>query len=384
MLEPLYFDHAATTQVDAQVIEAMREIWLQGLANPASQHQAGRKARRLLEQTREECTHLLGGSTTGMQADRFLFTSGGTEANQLALLGGAGAAGGRILISAIEHPSVRGAGEELSRRGYRVETLSVNDSGLVDVAQLEQSLAIDPPPQLVSVMLVNNETGVVQPLQEIAQRCRERGVWFHADIVQGVGKLPFDFRDWGIDAVTIAPHKFHGPVGIGGLLTTAKFPVEPLFHGGFQQGGLRPGTENVALAVGFATALRIAQHSLADTTRHVEQLRATFETELKATCGPVVINSSTAPRAAHISNVAFPGIDRQQLFLALDMAGIACSTGSACASGSSEPSPVLMAMGLEKELISSSLRFSFGRHTTLAEVREGVNRISKCINQLRR
>jgi cysteine desulfurase len=379
-----YLDNAATTALDPRVQEAMREIWAQGFANPASQHQAGRKARRILEQAREEITQLLGGDTRGMGADRLIFTSGGTEANQLALSNAALEPTSRVLISAVEHPSIRGLGAALLQRGCRVETVGVDQNGALDVGRFQSLLATDPQPRLISIMTANNETGALQPIRELAHECRERNICFHTDAAQAIGKIPFHFRDAELDAVTIVPHKFHGPVGIGALLTKAKYPIEPLFHGGFQQGGLRPGTENVALAVGFATALRIAHAEAADTAAHLHQLRHVFESELMATCAPVVIAAASIARAPHISNIAFLGVDRQQLFLALDLAGVACSTGSACASGSSEPSPVLLAMGLSKEVISSALRFSFSRTHSEADVLTIVNRISRCVNQLRR
>ena len=384
MNAPLYFDYAATSPLDPRVATAIHAAQLQGFANPASQHQAGRTARKALEQAREAILQLLGARTQGMQADRLLFTSGGTEANHLALLGLIGTTGGRVLLSAIEHPSLRGAGEALSKRGCAVEYVRVDRAGLLDLEHLDTLLATAPKPRLVSIMLANNETGVLQPIAEIAQCCSQQGVLFHTDAVQAIGKLPLSFAELGIDALTIAPHKFYGPIGIGGLLIRSALQLEPLLRGGFQQAGLRAGTESVVLAIGFAAALQFAQADLLANAEHLSQLQTSFEAQLRANLSHLHINSSETARAPHISNVAFLGVDRQQLFLALDLAGVHCSTGSACASGSSEPSPVLLAMGLAKEVIDSSLRFSFGSRTTLADTAQAVDRISKCVKKLRR
>lgn len=376
---PIYLDYAATTPLDPRVAEAMQQAMLAGYANPASQHQSGRAARKMVEEAREEIARSLGAKTEGMDADRLIFTSGGTEANNLALFGLAGRAPCRVLVSSIEHPSVSGAADELQRRGYQVDRIRVDAHGTLDVNHLRELLDQSPRPKLVSVMGVNNETGVVQPIGQVSQLCTERDIPLHVDFVQAVTHLSLAFRDAPIAAATVSGHKFGGPTGIGALLVHAATRLEPCHFGGFQQAGLRPGTESVPLVLGFAAALEREYVARA----YPPADRCEFEPRLQEQLDSIVMNGAGADRAPHISNVAFLGCDRQQLFLALDFEGVYCSTGSACASGSSEPSPVLRAMGLPEEVISSSLRFSFGSSTTRAEIDESVERIVKCVKRLR-
>jgi cysteine desulfurase len=233
-------------------------------------------------------------------------------------------------------------------------------------------------------MFANNETGVVQPVYDLALLTSERGIPFHTDAIQAVGKIPVNFREPGVTAMSVAPHKFHGPLGIGGLLLKHDAQLQPLFHGGFQQGGLRPGTESVALAVGFYTALVMAARELAERQARLTALREELESQLLAGAPGAVIIGGTKPRLPTTTCIAFPGINRQALVMALDMAGVACSTGSACASGSSEPAATLVAMGLPEEQIESAIRLSWSALTTAAEVAEAAKRILKCVNHLRR
>jgi cysteine desulfurase len=232
-------------------------------------------------------------------------------------------------------------------------------------------------------MLGNNETGVLQPVREAAAVCRQYGVRLHTDAIQCVGKITVHFRDLGVDALSVSAHKFHGPAGIGALLMRHGVALQPILFGGFQQTGIRPGTEPVTLAVGMHRALQLWQSEGESRTTKLRLIRDTFESELERSCPDVIFHGDAVERLPHTSCVAFPGIDRQALVMALDMAQLACSTGSACASGSSEPSPVLQAMNLAPELIGSSLRFSFSLFTTLSEVRDAVQRISQVVNDLR-
>jgi len=386
----IYLDHNATTPIDPRVVEAMRRAWERWPGNPASQHDAGRKARRMLEEAREGIASLLGAKTTGMDADQLIFTSGGTEANNLALLGLLPLAGTkpgpgmeqpdapRLIISAIEHPSIAGAATELRRRGCAVEHVSVSPDGIVDVRGLGGS-----DPGLVSVMLANNETGVIQPVADIVTFFHERKAIVHTDAVQAVGKIPVNFRELGVDALTVAPHKFHGPLGIGALILRHGTKLQPQLHGGFQQAGLRPGTESVALAVGFFEALRLAQEEAADRQSRMRSLRDELERLLLQELPDIVIIGQRAPRLPNTSCIAFPGLSRQALAMSLDLAGVACSTGSACASGSSEPSPTLLAMGLPKPLVESAIRFSIGAFTAATDIAEAARRIINCVNHLR-
>ena len=393
--DPIYLDHNATTPIEPCVVEAMAAAWKDIGANPASQHAAGRKARRVLEECREGILTLLGGKTSGMEADRLIFTSGGTEANNLVLLGMAGQGregergrgGEGAIISAIEHPSISGAADELARRGTPVVKLPVTHDGVVDVAAL-QSQVPNPKsqilPRLVSIMLANNETGVIQPIKKLAAICREHNVPIHTDAVQAVGKIPVSFQDLGVDAMTVAPHKFHGPLGIGALIIRHDLKLQPLLFGGFQQSALRPGTECVALAVGFFTALKLAHDEMQQRHQRMTALREQLEVLLLHGAPDAVVIGARAPRLPTTTNISFPGINRQALVMALDFAGIACSTGSACASGSSEPSPVLLAMRLEKSLVEGSIRLSLGAFTTAAEVARAASRILNAVKNLRR
>jgi cysteine desulfurase len=233
-------------------------------------------------------------------------------------------------------------------------------------------------------MLANNETGVIQPVAELAALCRTADVLIHTDAVQAVGKIPVNFHALGVDAMTVAPHKFHGPVGIGALVLRHGMKLDPQLFGGFQQAGLRPGTENVVLAVGFHRALERWRAEAADREYRMRAIGAQLEHELLDAVPNAVIAGRGANRLPHTLNVAFPGVNRQALAMALDLAGVACSTGSACASGSSEPSPVLLAMGLSREVIEASIRLSWGAGTTVAEAAEACRRILKCVNHLRK
>jgi cysteine desulfurase len=379
---PIYLDNNSTTPIDPRVAEAMCRAWSDCGANPASQHSLGRRARRILEESREGILELLGAKTGGMNADQLIFTSGGTEANNLALFGLAGSPGDRVVISAIEHPSVVRAADELRRRGWRVEVMAeVRGDGVVWAPPPfdEKGLA----PRLVSLMLANNETGAEQVVKSVAERYCDRGTKTHTDAVQAVGKIKVSFHDLGVDAMTVAPHKFHGPLGIGALLLRHGIALEPQLFGGFQQGGLRPGTENVALAVGFYEALKIAIAELPQRAARMESLRDELEEILRAEFPETVIIGASSLRLPNTSCISFPGLDRQALVMALDLAGIACSTGSACASGSSEPSPPLVAMGLPKAVIDGAIRLSVGAFTTADDIGEAARRIIKAVNHLR-
>ncbi|MCC7084450.1 MAG: cysteine desulfurase [Pirellulales bacterium] len=390
---PIYLDNNSTTPLLPEVAAAMAATDAIGYANPASAHSAGRRAHRALEDAREEIAAYLGADITRPHtADRLIFTSGGTEANNLALLGLTGAlnsaasrtARGRIIISAIEHQSVSGAAELLANLDWQIDRIAVTGEGIVDLTHFDRLLATDSalgPPRLVSVMLANNETGVIQPVVEIAKRARAAGVPVHTDAAQAIGKIPVSFCELGVAAMSVAPHKFHGPRGIGALVVRHDVSVHPLLRGAPQQFGLRPGTEAVAPAIGFLTALKAWNRDQRDRTQHLIELRDRFESAMKEVFPAAVINGQAASRLPHTSNVAFPGRDRQSLMMALDLAGVCCSTGSACASGSSEPSPTLLSMDLPREIAASSLRFSVGATTSTSEVDDAIRLIS---NVLRR
>lgn len=380
-MRSIYLDHNATTPLLPEVAAAMQECWLAGPANPASQHQWGRRARQRIEDARETIGRILGATVDRFDGDRLIFTSGGTESNHLALHGLVGERPGHVIVSAIEHPSLLGAAELLAERGWVVSRAPVDSLGVVDLQQLKNLL--QPDTRLVSVMLGNHETGVLQPVSDVVKICNKQNVPVHTDASQVAGKLPIDFASLGVAAMTVAAHKLHGPVGIGALVVRRGVKLKPLMVGGFQQAGLRPGTEPVALAVGFAMATQLWQNQVGIRLRRMAELRDHFERSLLDLSPEVVINGGTSLRLPHTSNLAFPGTDRQALLMALDLAGVACSTGSACASGSSEPSPVLLAMGVSRSLVDASLRFSLGATTTSAEIDEAVTRIARVYRDLR-
>lgn len=384
-MQTIYLDHNATTPTRPEVIEAMAAVLREGLANPASQHQPGQKARRRLEEAREEVGTLLGADLSGPHPDRVIFTSGGTEANNLGLLGialaRAGGRPGRVIVSAIEHASVLEPAQHLLDLGWRMDTISVTAEGVIRLDHLADLLRTEA--AVVSLMLGNHETGVIQPVAEAARLCHEAGVPLHCDAVQAVGKMPVDFRALGVDAMTVAAHKFQGPLGIGALVVRHRTPLVPLLFGGHQQQGLRPGTESVALAVGMATALRLAQAQQAEHCQRLTTLRDRFEQGLAEGYPGLVVHGRNAPRLPQTSSIAFAGLDGQVLLMALDMAGVACSVGSACSSGSTELSPTLLAMGLPRTLVASTLRFSLGATTTAEEIEEAIRRILEVANSLR-
>jgi len=382
-MEPIYLDHNATTPIHPEVVQAMDRCYAQGSANPASQHRPGQQARKVLEDTREQIAQILGADLTGTQPDRLIFTSSATEANNLAILGIARAGGpepAQIIISAIEHPSVIEPAEQLMEQGWDYDGLGVTSEGVVRTELLPGLLTEKA--RLVGVTLGNHDTGVLQPVPRLAAICNQAGVPLHTDAAQVVGKLPVDFRRLGAAAMSIGAHKFRGPLGIGALIVRHDVAVKPLMFGGPHQGGRRPGTESVALAVGMLTALEIWQKDQQAHLRHISALRDRFENGLKAGAPGVIVHGAGAQRLPNTSNVAFPGPDGQVLLMALDLSGVACSVGSACSSGSMGLSPTLRAMGLPNEIVARSLRFSLGATTTEAEIDEAVRRILHVYGEL--
>lgn len=379
----IYFDNNATSIIDSRIATRMFELNQKGLANPSSQHRFGRIARQYVEDARDRILVGVGACTRGMSTDQLLFTSGGTEANNLAIFGLSHGRPGTIVVSAIEHPSILGATEKLESQGRQVYRLPVDSSGQVDLAHLDNVLrSVDTHPiALVSLMFANNETGVIQPVVQAARMCQARGVLLHTDAVQMLGKETIDFQATGADAMTITAHKLHGPIGVGALILKNGVKIDPQLFGGFQQLGLRPGTESAVLADAFAVT--IERFSDIDGRRaYLASLRNEFESRLVEAVPEAVIIGAAALRLPHTSSVAFPGLNRQAMQVALDLAGLACSTGSACASGSSQPSHVLAAMGLPSDIINGGLRFSFSHNNTLDEVHRAVAIISQVVNRL--
>jgi len=394
-MKPIYLDYNSTTPISPTVAQRMAQCYEKGYLNPASQHRLGQEARQVLEKLRSEIIDMLGGVSTGMRTDRLVLTSGGTESNNLAISGLARAArdatgARRIIISAVEHPSVIGVAHYLATQGFEIDTIAVDANGVCDLDELAAKLdpGADPPTEAnqnsvaaVSIMAANNETGVIQPIQSAAQLCREKGIYFHTDAVQMVGKIDVNFSTLGVDALTFTAHKFHGPRGVGGLLVRNGIELTPLIYGGFQQMGTRPGTEDVALTTGLHQALLEFQQS-PERDAKIKELRDQLETSLLSMVPGAVINGVGASRMSHTINISFPGINRQALLMAADFAGLAISTGSACASGSSDPSHVIIAMGASEEVVEGSIRISLGATTSQQEIDDSLTRFQQVFNRL--
>lgn len=378
-MDPIYFDNQATTQIHPDVIDTIEAVMRRGLANPASQHEFGRVARQTLEGYREQISGRLGLGTD----DRCIFTSGGTESNNLALLGGFSPAGGNfantnVVCSAIEHPSVLGVLEYLKQQKVEIRSISPDRNGSICPQAFEDNINDDT--RLAVCMLANHETGVIQPVQEIASICSERRVPFHVDAVQAIGKLPFHFTEIGCSSASVSAHKFHGPTGIGLLLTRPDCQLAPLLHGGFQQEGIRPGTENIPLAAGICRAIELSTSLLAENIATLRLLRDQFEQRLCERFPAIVVNGQDANRLPNASNMSFLDLDRQRFVLAADRVGLACSTGSACSSGSSQPSHVLTAMGCDKPVIDTAVRFGFSVRNRPEEIDIAIERISSILS----
>jgi len=378
-METIYFDNNATTPMDDRVFEILVRSFQLGLKNPASQHELGRQSRKQLEATRRRIEGLLGCDQQGSKEDSAVFTSGGTEANNLALLGICASflPRGRLIISAIEHPSVTMAAEVLAKDGWDLQIINTLSNGKIDLNHLGSLLNDET--RLVSVMLANNETGVIQPIADVVALCKNHGTLVHTDAVQAVGKMPVDFQLLGVDALSLSAHKIHGPVGVGALLIKSGCPVTPVLHGGFQQNGLRPGTEACPLPIAFSKTLELyLDHQEANISQLLD-LQQQLENGVFGLFPAAVVVGQKSQRLPQTSCISFPGVDRQALMMALDVAGVCCSTGSACASGSSEPSPVLVAMGLSEDVTEGAIRFSLSIFNTPKEVGAVIEILSEIL-----
>jgi cysteine desulfurase len=379
----IYLDNNATTALDPDVAEAMFACFLRGPLNASSQHAIGRAARNLLDQAISEIGSMLNADVDSPGGDQLILTSGGSESNNLALTG-IGDASAPLVVSAIEHPSVLAVASAMQAAGREVRVIAALASGEIDIEAAKKVITRGDRPALVSVMAANNETGVIQPLEAVAEICRDAGVPLHIDATQTIGKFPFDFAKSGAAAVTMTAHKFHGPAGIGALLVRRGVALKPLMLGGEQQLGKRPGTEAVPLAVGMAKALTIALRDHSEVNQRVKSIRDQFESSLRQTVDTVLFHGVDSERLPGTSCFSLPGVDRQNMLMALDLAGVACSSGSACASGSSRPSHVLEAMGLATAAVESSLRVGFSKFSTMADAEQATAIISNQYRRLRR
>lgn len=359
-MSSVYLDHNATTALDSRVLEAMLP-WMSAQAgNPTSRHVFGRTARTAIEHARAQVAEACGAYTS-----QVVFTASGTEANNFAVKGiTASQEAAQILYSAIEHPCVSRPAAALRQYGFKSQPIAVNGQGKLNVDHLE--LLLTEPANLVSVMLANNETGVIQDIAEIAEQVKRSGALMHTDAVQGLGKIALSFTDLNVHAMTVSSHKIHGPQGAAALIVDKRVDIQPLLHGGGQERGLRSGTENVAAIVGFGMACELAVANLGSFSSHTKALRDQFEHGLKSL--DVMIFSNEVARIPNTSFFAVNGIEGETLVMALDRKGFAVASGSACSSDSTEPSHVLLAMGVSPDLARGAVRVSFGGHNTAQQV----------------
>ena len=378
---PVYLDHNATTPLAPEVLEAMLPFLRQEYGNASSIHRFGQRARAAVERARAQVAALI-----GSRPEDIIFTSGGTESDNLAIQGvvrSRTAARRHIITSAVEHHAVLHTAQALEREGVRVTHLPVSHEGFVDPEDVRRALA--PETVLITIMHANNEIGSIQPLAEIAAIARQAGVIFHTDAVQSVGKIPVDVGALGADLLSLSAHKFYGPKGVGALYVREGIELHPILYGGARQGEPRPGTENVAGIVGLGAAAELAGILMKEESARLVTLRDQLETEILKTIEAAGVNGprDNSHRMPHTANLHFDYVEGESLVIALDLEGIACSTGAACSSGALEPSHVLLALGLSAERARSSLRFSLGRQNTVADVDRLLDALPRVVHRLR-
>jgi cysteine desulfurase len=385
-MRKVYLDHSATTPVDPRVVEAMLPYLTEKFGNASSVHMFGQEARAAVDRARRQVAALIGART-----NEIIFTSGGTEANNLAIFGiceAAAAHGRHIITSTIEHPSVRGAIDRLEKQGWVVTRLPVYDDGIIRLEDVRSALR--PDTVLVSVMMANNEIGTIQPIAEIGLLVNEeqqrggRHLWFHTDAVQAAGRILVNVESLGCDLLSLSAHKIYAPKGTGALYLRRGVRVTPQQIGGHQERERRAGTESVANLVAFGKAAELAQRELAERNQHTRRLRNRFETGVVQSIDDIAFNGEREPRLPHLSNISFRFIEGEGLLIHLDMQGIAVSTGSACSSGTLEPSPVIRALGRNEELARGAIRFSFGKDNIDEDVDYLLEVLPRAVESLRR
>ena len=379
----VYLDYNATTPVDSAVLDAMLPYLRDNFGNAGSIHTPGQRARAGVDAARESVAALI-----GAEPGEIVFTSGGTEADNLAIFGSMAASQSRhqhVITTSIEHHAVLHSCEELSRRGIEVTVVPVSQDsgsrGVVDPEDIRRALR--PETALITVMHANNELGTIQPIEEIAPIASEADVYFHCDAVQSAGKIPVDVKTLGADLLSISAHKFCGPKGVGALYVKSGTPLAPRFYGGHAERDRRPGTENVPGIVAFGKAAELARKLLAEDSARIRELRDRLETALLERIPDAQVNGDRERRVPNTTNMTFSGAGGEALLIALDLQGIACSTGAACSSGSTEPSHVLLAAGLSHDDARSSLRFSLGRATTREEIDRAIDVVPGVVQRIR-
>ena len=372
----IYLDNNATTPIAPEVTEEMTRVSEVAFGNPGSRHHAGRTARRILEDSRETIAKIL-----DADPDEVFFTSGGTESSNLAIFGLTAGRTGLVVLPPGEHPATEEPVKRLIQRGYRKKKLELDLHGRIVSDSLE---AIDwNEVVLGTALLAHNETGTIQDLSEFTDRCSQNRIPFHMDAVQAVGKIPVSFRSCGATTMSVAAHKFHGPRGVGAILVREGTKLIPQMLGGHQEGGHRAGTEPVVLAAGMGKALQMCHQRLAERAALLSSLRDRLQTGLKAACETTVVNSDEENRLPNTLNISFPGCDADALLVALDLAGVCCSHGSACASGSAEPAPILLGMKCPPKVYQSAIRFSVGVQNSPDEIDAAIEIVSTTVKRLR-
>lgn len=378
-MEHIYFDHAATTPVDARVLQKMLPYFSDNFGNPNSQHWFGRRSVTAVDEARDLIASLI-----GAKPGEIYFTSGGTESDNWALRGAAhaqAAKGKHLIVSAVEHPAMITTAKELEKEGFEISFAPVDEYGRVDVQKLKELLR--PDTVFVGVMTANNEVGTIQPVAEISRLCRERGILFFTDAVQAAGALKIDVKDPAVDMLSFSAHKFYGPKGVGVLYIRSGLKMGKIITGGHQERTMRGGTTNVPAIVGMAEALRLAQEEREKSAAYVSSLRDRFISRVLHEIPYVKLNGHPQERLPANANFSFRYIEGESLLFSLDLAGIAVSSGSACSSGSLEPSHVLLAMGLPEGLAHGSIRFSFGKDNTPAQIDYAVDKLKEIVLKLR-
>lgn len=378
-MHQVYLDNNATTPVDPAVFEVMRPHYLEDYGNASSIHAYGQKARSVVENARCQVADLI-----GAQPNEVVFTSGGTESDNTALRGVAMAQdrkGNHIITNAIEHSAILHSCEQLEKEGLRVSYLRVDREGLLSVDRLRE--AIDEDTILISVMHGNNEIGVIEPIKEIAELAQERNILFHTDAVQTVGKIPLDVEDLGVDLLSLSAHKFHGPKGVGALYVRRGVPMVPLLYGGSHERSRRAGTLNVPGIVALGKTCELAKDALEDFGTRVRALRDKLEEGILERISDTFVNGSKTKRVPHLSNISFRSIAGEALLIALDLQGVAVSTGSACASGTVEPSHVLTALGGQRDLHKSAIRFSLSRMNSDEDIDYVLSILPEMVERMR-
>jgi cysteine desulfurase len=385
-MQRVYLDHSATTPVDPRVLAAMMPYLTENYGNASSVHLFGQQARAAVDKSRRQIASLI-----GARPNEIVFTSGGTEANNLAIRGVCEAAephGRHIITSAIEHPSARGPIDQLEKKGWEVTRLPVYDDGIVRVEDVRDAIRTDT--VLISVMLANNEIGTIQPVAEIGALVRgrrddgHRHLWFHTDAVQAAGRIPIDVEALGCDLLALSAHKMYAPKGAGALFVRRGVRLLAQTVGGHQERERRAGTEPVANIVGFGLAAELAKLEMFDRNEHTRRLRARFESGVSQRIEDIVFNGKRNQRLSHVSNISFRFIEGEGLLIHLDLQGVAVSTGSACSSGTLEPSPVIRALGRDEELARGAIRFSFGKDNTDEDVDRVLEVLSRAVESLRK